>query len=121
MGLTIDYGPYGFLESFDPEFTPNGSDGTARYAYKQQAAMCRWNCKKLAEALHPFLDADEVEVESILAVSFDAVYEDEQASWMRGKLGLTGLTATNSDSVGTVGSAGNGDCDDDSEYDQSEK
>jgi len=92
MGLTIDYGPYGFVESFDPEFTPNGSDGTARYAYKHQAAMCRWNCKKLAEALRPFLDEDDVE--SLLAVSFDAVYEEEHMTWMRGKLGLSVADAT---------------------------
>lgn len=72
MGLTIDYGPFAFMETFDPDFTPNGSDGSARYSYGRQAAMCRWNCLKLAEALSPFLDMDSAE--SIVKASFDEVY-----------------------------------------------
>jgi hypothetical protein len=36
LGLTIDYGPYGFMEWFDPDFTPNGSDNGGRYTYAAQ-------------------------------------------------------------------------------------
>jgi serine/tyrosine/threonine adenylyltransferase len=36
VGATIDYGPYGFMEHFDPDFVPNGSDGTGRYRYSDQ-------------------------------------------------------------------------------------
>lgn len=43
MGLTIDYGPYGFLEHFDPQYVPNGSDNSARYSYQEQPQICKWN------------------------------------------------------------------------------
>ena len=39
LGLTIDYGPYGFMEHFDPDYVPNGSDGTGRYRYSDQPAV----------------------------------------------------------------------------------
>lgn len=36
LGLTIDYGPYGFMDFFDPKFVPNGSDSGGRYSYEKQ-------------------------------------------------------------------------------------
>lgn len=36
LGLTIDYGPYGFMDFFDPKFVPNGSDSGGRYSYERQ-------------------------------------------------------------------------------------
>lgn len=56
LGLTIDYGPYGFMEHFNPEFVPNYSDKEGRYSYKNQPSICKWNLLRLAEALHPLLD-----------------------------------------------------------------
>jgi uncharacterized protein YdiU (UPF0061 family) len=47
MGLTIDYGPYGFMEHFDPQYVPNGSDNSARYSYQEQPKICKWNLGKL--------------------------------------------------------------------------
>jgi len=85
MGLTIDYGPYGFMEYFDEQFVPNGSDGTARYCYQQQPAMGRWNVQRLAEALTPFL-TPQFAAESI--ASYDSVYREAYLSKMRDKLGL---------------------------------
>lgn len=41
LGLTIDYGPYGFMDYFDPKFVPNGSDHGGRYAYDKQPAVSR--------------------------------------------------------------------------------
>lgn len=55
MGITIDYGPFGFMESFDFDYVPNGSDSSGRYSFKNQPEMCRWNLLKLAEALQPFV------------------------------------------------------------------
>jgi uncharacterized protein YdiU (UPF0061 family) len=43
MGLTIDYGPYGFMEHYDPQYVPNGSDSSARYSYQEQPQICKWN------------------------------------------------------------------------------
>jgi len=56
LGVTIDYGPYAWMEHFDPEFICNHSDkDRGRYKYKSQPSICKWNLIKLAEALHPVL------------------------------------------------------------------
>ncbi|KRG58204.1 hypothetical protein ABB25_07935 [Stenotrophomonas koreensis] len=52
-GLTIDYGPFGWMEVFDPDYTPNTSDTHSRYCYAAQPAMVRWNLVALAQALAP--------------------------------------------------------------------
>ena len=52
LGLTIDYGPYGWLEPFDPSWTPNTTDaGTRRYRYGAQPQVVHWNLIQLANAL----------------------------------------------------------------------
>ena len=52
LGLTIDYGPYGWLESFDPGWTPNTTDaGTRRYRYGAQPQVAQWNLLQLGNAL----------------------------------------------------------------------
>ena len=52
LGLTIDYGPYGWLESFDPNWTPNTTDaGMLRYKFGTQPEVCQWNLLQLARAL----------------------------------------------------------------------
>ncbi len=53
-GLTIDYGPYGWLEDFDPGWTPNTTDAAhRRYRYGQQLQVAHWNLLQLANALVP--------------------------------------------------------------------
>lgn len=86
LGLTIDYGPFGFMEHFDQDFIPNGSDGSGRYSYKNQPTICRWNLEKFAEALDPALPLD-----TSLAIleEYDAAYNEAYMKDMRGKLGLT--------------------------------
>lgn len=86
MGLTIDYGPFGFLEQFDSDFVPNGSDGSARYSYKRQPEMCQWNLQKFAEALQPLLL--EEESEQILRDVYQQTYDDIYNSLFREKLGF---------------------------------
>ena len=57
LGLTIDYGPFGFMEHFDPNHVCNHSDlESGRYRYKAQPEICLWNLVKLAEALDPLVD-----------------------------------------------------------------
>ena len=59
LGLTIDYGPYGWLESFDPGWTPNTTDaGTRRYRYGAQPEVAHWNLVQLANALVPLVGDD---------------------------------------------------------------
>ena len=60
VGLTIDYGPYGWLESFDPNWTPNTTDaGQRRYRYGAQPHVVGWNLAQLANALVPLVEHSE--------------------------------------------------------------
>jgi serine/tyrosine/threonine adenylyltransferase len=57
LGLTIDYGPYGWLENFDPDWTPNTTDAQHhRYAYGKQPAIAQWNLSRLAGAIAPLMN-----------------------------------------------------------------
>lgn len=55
LGLTLDFGPYGFLDDYDPGFICNHSDYTGRYAFDQQPAVGFWNLTRLAQALLPLM------------------------------------------------------------------
>lgn len=56
-GLTIDYGPYGWLEDYDPTWTPNTTDSAGhRYCYGRQAQIAHWNLAQLANALYPLIN-----------------------------------------------------------------
>jgi protein adenylyltransferase len=62
LGLTIDYGPYGWLEGYDPSWTPNTTDNeTRRYCYGNQPQIGLWNLTRLAEALLPLVPKEELE------------------------------------------------------------
>ena len=57
LGLTIDYGPYGWIDAYDPDWTPNTTDaGGRRYRFGWQPAVARWNLVRLAQALSPLFD-----------------------------------------------------------------
>lgn len=59
LGLTIDYGPYGWLDNFDPHWTPNTTDASGRrYRYAQQPAIAQWNLERFADSLRPLFDSD---------------------------------------------------------------
>lgn len=55
LSITIDYGPYGFLDSYDPHFVPNHSDDEGRYSYENQSKIFKWNLACLARALAPLV------------------------------------------------------------------
>jgi len=59
LGLTLDYGPYAFLEEYDAGFIANHSDHEGRYAFDQQPAIGLWNLARLADALAALIPADE--------------------------------------------------------------
>ncbi|MGC4086698.1 MAG: YdiU family protein [Polyangiaceae bacterium] len=87
LGLSIDYGPYGMLDSFDPDFTPNTTDAQGRrYRYAHQPLVARWNLHRLAEALMPLI-ADVPAVEEALE-SYQRSYEATQRVELAKKLGL---------------------------------
>jgi uncharacterized protein YdiU (UPF0061 family) len=70
-GETLDYGPFGFLTHYDPEFVINHTDQTGRYAYGQQPRVMQWNLACLAETL---VDSVPVETLQALIKEFPARY-----------------------------------------------
>ena len=87
LGLTIDYGPYGWLEGFDFGWTPNTTDREhKRYRYGNQPNMGLWNLYKFANALYPLIE-DATALEAILE-KYTVDYELESLNMMRSKLGL---------------------------------
>jgi len=60
LGLTIDYGPYGWLENYDPNWTPNTTDATnKRYRFNNQSPIAQWNLLQLANAIYPLIEQAE--------------------------------------------------------------
>jgi uncharacterized protein YdiU (UPF0061 family) len=85
IGLTIDYGPFGFLDEFDAEFICNHSDYGGRYAFDQQPAIGLWNLYKFAQTLIPLVEP--IEAETILG-DYQKIFAERFFELMRAKLGL---------------------------------
>lgn len=85
LGLTLDYGPFGFMEAFNPGHICNHSDDQGRYAYENQPYIGLWNCSRLAQALTPLIDAEKCYA---ALAKYEGAYLEAHASQMRAKLGL---------------------------------
>jgi len=91
LGLTLDYGPYGFMEAFDAHWICNHSDDHGRYAYDQQPGIAHWNCSRLLQATLPLLDeVPEKALEIAYAVldHFGKAFVPKNLALWRAKLGL---------------------------------
>jgi len=86
LGLTIDYGPFGFMEAFDVNHICNHTDQGGRYSYANQVAVGHWNCYALGNALLPLIGTVE-EAEAALAV-YMPVFEAKLDELLHAKLGL---------------------------------
>jgi serine/tyrosine/threonine adenylyltransferase len=86
LGATIDYGPYGWLEGYDPMWTPNTTDAQGRrYSYGNQPGIAQWNLARLAEALLPLVEREALEEGlNLYADTFNAGWRAALAA----KLGL---------------------------------
>lgn len=88
LGLTIDYGPYGWLEGYDPDWTPNTTDKEQRrYRFGQQPGVALWNLVQLANALVPLV-GDTKPLEAALA-AFQEGFPGKYLAMKRSKLGLS--------------------------------
>ena len=91
LGLTIDYGPYGWLDDFDPTWTPNTTDAQGRrYRFGHQPHVAHWNLTRLAGALVPVFESTDVLQAGL--DRFRTVFEEETRRDVAGKLGLRACT-----------------------------
>jgi len=86
LGITLDYGPFGFMEAFDVDHICNHTDQGGRYSYSNQVPVGHWNCYALANALLPLIQ-DKEAAEAALDGYVDA-YGDKFDELVRAKLGL---------------------------------
>lgn len=87
LGLTIDYGPYGWLENYDPNWTPNTTDaGERRYRFGHQPQIAFWNLGQLANALYPLIEKVEPLQQGMTV--YTETFEQGWNNMMAGKLGL---------------------------------
>lgn len=87
LGLTIDYGPYGWLENYDPNWTPNTTDaGERRYRFGNQPQIAFWNLGQLANAIYPLIEQVEPLQQAINA--YKETFERGWQTMVAGKLGL---------------------------------
>ena len=89
LGLTFDYGPFGFMEAYDPGYICNHSDTQGRYAFDQQPQVGLWNLSCLAQALSPLIP---VESAGTVLDDYAPVFYEHYTRLMGAKLGLSDAT-----------------------------
>jgi uncharacterized protein YdiU (UPF0061 family) len=96
IGETIDYGPFGWMDRYQPGLVCNHSDWQGRYAFDQQPLVGLWNCSRLGEALHPLVS----EPAAVAALEgYHPIYEAEVIRRMRDKLGLITVDDTDAELI----------------------
>jgi len=92
LGLTIDYGPYGWLEGYDPTWTPNTTDAEGRrYCYGNQPQIALWNLARLAESLLELVPKETLEAGLEL---YGTTYTETFRGALAAKLGMKTLDDT---------------------------
>ena len=86
LGLTIDYGPFGFLDQFDPGHVCNHSDNSGRYAWARQPNVAFWNLHALAQALLPLIEDSDLALATLEV--YKTAFADALLARWRAKLGL---------------------------------
>ncbi|WP_100410127.1 YdiU family protein [Acidovorax sp. 69] len=100
LGLTLDYGPFQFLDAFVPGHICNHSDTQGRYAYNRQPNVAYWNLFCLAQALLPLMGDPEIAKEAL--ESYKTVFPTEFMARMRAKLGLTDASDGDAELIDTL-------------------
>lgn len=93
LGLTLDYGPYGFLDGYNPRHICNHSDTHGRYAYDQQPDIALWNLACLAQTLLPFITEEQAKD---ALTQYWSLYKSEYHQIMAAKLGFEQADETTS-------------------------
>ncbi|KAG9276767.1 hypothetical protein AMEX_G9107 [Astyanax mexicanus] len=90
LSITIDYGPFGFMEAYNPNFVPNSSDDEGRYSIGAQADVGLFNLQKLLEALLPVLSLDQRSQAEQILEEYPQIYHRRFHELFKAKLGLLG-------------------------------
>ncbi|XP_029935515.1 uncharacterized protein LOC115379012 [Myripristis murdjan] len=90
LSITIDYGPFGFMESYDPNFVPNTSDDEGRYSIGAQANVGLFNLEKLLEALSPVFTPKQQQGAQHILKGYADIYQMRCHQMFKAKLGLLG-------------------------------
>ncbi|XP_074756200.1 protein nucleotidyltransferase YdiU-like isoform X2 [Athene noctua] len=90
LSITIDYGPFGFMDSYDPNFVPNTSDDEKRYKIGNQANVGLFNLSKLLQALKPLLDSRQKQLASQILEGYGEHYYSRFTELFKTKLGFLG-------------------------------
>ncbi|XP_045391168.1 protein adenylyltransferase SelO-like isoform X6 [Lemur catta] len=90
LSITIDYGPFGFMENYNPDFVPNTSDDERRYKIGNQASIGMFNLNKLLQALNPLLDARQKQLAAQILEGYPVLYYTRFQKLFKAKLGLLG-------------------------------
>jgi len=94
LGLTIDYGPYGWIDHYDPEWTPNTTDAqNRRYCFANQPQIALWNLFQLANAIAPVVGRVQALEKSL--ERYSGYYQTLSNKMYAAKLGLTESNADN--------------------------
>ncbi|KAM9839173.1 protein adenylyltransferase SelO-like [Aulostomus maculatus] len=90
LSITIDYGPFGFMEAYNPNFVPNTSDDEGRYSIGAQAGVGLFNLDKLLSALRPVLSLTQQEAAEDILKGYGDIYQMRIHQIFKMKLGLLG-------------------------------
>lgn len=90
LSITIDYGPFGFLEGYDPNFVPNTSDDEGRYSYGKQPDVGAFNLNKLKIALSPLLNKKQQKLADVILRGYAEEYKSNFMEIFMRKLGFRG-------------------------------
>jgi serine/tyrosine/threonine adenylyltransferase len=103
LGLTIDYGPFQFMDAFDPAHVCNHSDEQGRYSFNRQPNIAYWNLFCLGQALLPLISAEGSQDEALAALEpYKTIYPSTLEAAMRAKLGLPDAQPDDKDLIEAV-------------------
>ena len=91
LGLTIDYGPFQFLDAYDPAHICNHSDHQGRYAFQKQPQVAYWNLFCLGQALLPLIEEQQLAIDAL--ETYRGIYAESYAARMAAKLGFAAADA----------------------------
>lgn len=99
LSITIDYGPFGFMEAYNPDFVPNTSDDERRYKIGNQANIGMFNLNKLLQALNPLLNPRQKQLVTQILKEYPVLYYTRFRELFKAKLGLLGKSEGDDDLI----------------------